>query len=111
MNDLTPHIKPAQSHYIFKGQRERKMGGGVDNFLNGVMAGLAIAIAILLTVAMRGSEGRPTLPPVVPAQEPEPVQQEATQEATRCDLCINDGWPILRPKVTRMPAIRNVERW
>lgn len=83
----------------------------MHNFLNGMMAGLAIAIAILLTVAMRGSERQPTLPPVVTVQEPEPVQQEAAQEPTRCGLCINDGWPVIRPKVTRMPAIRNVERW
>lgn len=83
----------------------------MDNFLNGMLAGLAIAIAILLTVALKGAESEPSLPPVVTVQEPEPVQQEGTQEATRCDQCINDGWPVLRPKVTRMPAIRNVERW
>lgn len=83
----------------------------MHNFLNGMLAGLAIAIAILLTVAVKGAESEPSFPPVVTVQEPEPVQQEAAQEATRCDLCTNDGWPILRPKVTRMPRVRNVERW
>lgn len=83
----------------------------MNNFLNGILAGLAIAIAILLTVALKGAESEPSLSPVVTVREPEPVQQEAAQEPTRCDLCINDGWPVLRPKVTRMPAIRNVERW
>ncbi len=83
----------------------------VHNFLNGMLAGLAIAIAILLTVAMRGAERQPTLPPVVTVQEPEPVQQEAAQEPTRCEVCIEKEWPILRPKVTRIPAIRNVEKW
>lgn len=83
----------------------------MHNFLNGMLAGLAIAIAILLTVAMRGSERQPTLPPVVTVQGPEPVQQEAAQEAAECEVCMEKEWPILRPKVTRMPAIRNVERW
>lgn len=83
----------------------------MHNFLNGTLAGLAIAIAILLTVALKGAESEPSLPPVVTVREPEPVQQEGTQEPTRCDQCINDGWPVIRPKVTRMPGIRNVERW
>lgn len=83
----------------------------MHNFLNGMLAGLAIAIAILLPVAVKEAESEPSLPPVVTVQEPEPVQQEAAQEPTRCDLCINDGWPVIRPKVTRMPAIRNVARW
>ena len=83
----------------------------MNNFLNGMLAGLAIAIAILLTVALKGAESEPSLPPVVTVQEPEPVQQETAQEPTRCGQCINDGWPVLRPKVTRMPGIRNVERW
>lgn len=83
----------------------------MDNFLNGTLAGLAIAIAILLTVALKGAESEPSSPPVVTVDEPEPVQQEGTQEPTRCDLCINDGWPVIRPKVTRMPAIRNIEKW
>lgn len=82
----------------------------MHNFLNGMLAGLAIAIAILLTVALKGAESEPSLPPVVTEQEPEPVQEEAEQEPTRC-VCINDGWPVIRPKVTRMPGIRNVERW
>lgn len=83
----------------------------MHNFLNGTLAGLAIAIAILLTVALKGAERQPSPAPVVTVREAEPVQQEAAQEPTRCGQCINDGWPVIRPKVTRLPAIRNVERW
>lgn len=83
----------------------------MHNFLNGMLAGLAIAIAILLTVALKRAERQPSPAPVVTVPEPEPVQQETAQELTRCGQCINDGWPVIRPKVTRMPGIRNVERW
>ena len=67
----------------------------MSRFLDGMMAGLSVAVLVLLCVALTPQE-RPLEPlPLSEVEEIEPLEDDPP-------------WPVLRPKVIPKPKIRNI---
>ena len=66
----------------------------MKKFTNGLILGLWIAIIIMLAVLLN----------------PEPMKPQSEKRCIICDS-IDDGWPVLKPKVNSRPSIKNVVKF